>query len=161
MAFGTGILINLFCFVNSLEVSFQFFKGLLAITCCDLPAATAQTAAATHPAGAAHPAAAVQPAGAAHPAAAAQPAGVAHPAALEVSREQCNSTYLLNLSAKGRALLGKYQGTEKYIPKADVYKITKIVVDEFLDRFLKINPTELTSRAKELSSLFPSISQVS
>ncbi|XP_062709589.1 uncharacterized protein LOC109398652 isoform X3 [Aedes albopictus] len=77
------------------------------------------------------------------------------PAVADVTRGNCTATYLLQTSAKGRAIIEKYK-TAKYLTRFDKRVITQIVVDGFKDRFSKLTSSELQNRAVELHSLFPS-----
>ncbi|XP_065090158.1 uncharacterized protein LOC135711281 [Ochlerotatus camptorhynchus] len=78
----------------------------------------------------------------------------------DVTRANCTATYLIQTSARGQAILKKYD-TNKHLTRSDKRIITQIVVDEFKDRFSKLTPDELQSRAVELRSLFPSEPQES
>lgn len=73
----------------------------------------------------------------------------------EISRDKCTATYLLQGSAKGQAILNKYDKTP-FLTRTDKKTITQIVVDEFKDRFSKLTSSELEQRSIELSKLFPS-----
>ncbi|KXJ76830.1 hypothetical protein RP20_CCG008856 [Aedes albopictus] len=76
----------------------------------------------------------------------------------EVSREECSATYLLTNSARGRAIIDSYKSSDhKLLSRTDKASITRIVVDEFIDRFSKLTSAELKSRASELFQLFPTI----
>ncbi|XP_021695246.1 uncharacterized protein LOC110675167 [Aedes aegypti] len=74
---------------------------------------------------------------------------------VEISRDKCTATYLLQGSAKGQAILNKYDKTP-FLTRTDKKTITQIVVDEFKDRFSKLTSSELEQRSIELSKLFPS-----
>lgn len=76
-----------------------------------------------------------------------------------IARERCNANYLLNASAKGRAILHKCQ-KQAFLSKTDKRAITHIVVDEFKDQFGKLTPAELRDRASELAKLFPGEAEV-
>ncbi|XP_065090540.1 uncharacterized protein LOC135711593 [Ochlerotatus camptorhynchus] len=78
----------------------------------------------------------------------------------DVTRADCTATYLLQTSARGKAILTKYQ-TNKLLTRSDKRIITQIVVDGFKDRFSKLTASELQDRAVELSLLFPSEPQES
>lgn len=79
----------------------------------------------------------------------------------EVSREECSATYLLTNSARGRAIIDSYKSSDhKLLSRTDKASITRIVVDEFIDRFSKLTSAELKSRASELFQLFPTIPEV-
>ncbi|KXJ72884.1 hypothetical protein RP20_CCG017068 [Aedes albopictus] len=74
----------------------------------------------------------------------------------EVSREECSATYLLTNSA--RAIIDSYKSSDhKLLSRTVKASITRIVGDEFIDRFSKLTSAELKSRASELFQLFPTI----
>lgn len=84
------------------------------------------------------------------------------PSQQDFSRAECTATYLLKTSARGKAILAKYQGSQnKRLTRCEKRIITQIVVDEFKDRFSKLTADELQARAVELRFLFPNEPQAS
>ncbi|XP_062551457.1 uncharacterized protein LOC134216607 [Armigeres subalbatus] len=82
------------------------------------------------------------------------PAQVLSSVAETITRDKCTAAYLLNSSGKGKAIIQRYQEST-FLTRSDKRIITHLVVDEFIDRFGKLTPSELLIRSKDLHELFP------
>lgn len=69
-------------------------------------------------------------------------------------REDLTATLLLNRSSKGKHILTTYSESKK-LTKAQKKAVTRIIIDEFKDKFGNLNSLELGRLAAELCTIFP------